>query len=358
MADLTEYEIKWDALNVCIATKRPVHLIGDPGIGKTESAKWCSHVRKMGIYTCIASIREPTDFMGHPYRDGNATYYAPPKWALDLTENDILFFDEVTTCPPSVQAPLMRVVLEHVLGEHELPNIAIALASNDPDDIGGYALTLPMRNRMTHIEWIADDKYLQRKASNSFLGATRIRDGWKDRVSFYEAAIDGFLRRNPGLRNRKPKEGDADLAWPSSRTWSAATQLLAAAETLDRQVSDTLLVGTVGTGPAAEFRTYLTTADLPDPEDLIRDPSLFKPDPSRGDLQYVILQSVVGALGQNYSTDRFKQAWKIIDKAAKDYAIDIATVAARGIIQLSKQKGEKWVPDVQAFSRLAAEMRG
>ena len=96
---------------------RPL-LWGKPGTGKTATLE--SLARAMGAVciTIIASISEPSDFLGLPIPDGKGGMsYASPAWAIEANRLAtsgklvIVFFDELTTCPPSVQAALLRVCL-------------------------------------------------------------------------------------------------------------------------------------------------------------------------------------------------------------------------------------------------------
>src|SRR5205085_6441439 len=84
----------------------------------------------------IASIREPSDFAGLPVIDGSgpgATHveFAPPGWARRLAAlgTGLLFFDEVSTAPPAVQAALLRVVLERTVGDLALPDDVAVVAA-------------------------------------------------------------------------------------------------------------------------------------------------------------------------------------------------------------------------------------
>src|SRR3954465_6644191 len=109
------------ALGTAAAARVPVLLWGAPGTGKTSAIRAMAAAAGWPCETVIASIREPSDFAGLPIvnRDGGATgrarvELAPPLWALSLAEqgHGLVFFDEVSTAPPAVQAALLRVVLE------------------------------------------------------------------------------------------------------------------------------------------------------------------------------------------------------------------------------------------------------
>src|SRR5262245_62386462 len=91
----------------------------------------------------IASIREPSDFAGLPVvvADGGVRF-APPRWARRLhgAGRGVLFLDEISTAPPAVQAALLRVVLERVVGDLELPAAVAVVAAANPPEAGGRRL--------------------------------------------------------------------------------------------------------------------------------------------------------------------------------------------------------------------------
>ena len=57
-----------------------------------------------------------------------------------------------------MQAALLRVVLERVVGDLELPaDVAVVAAANPPEQAAdGWDLSAPLANRFCHLEWIAD----------------------------------------------------------------------------------------------------------------------------------------------------------------------------------------------------------
>jgi MoxR-like ATPase len=67
----------------------------------------------------------------------------------------MLFFDEISTAPPAVQAALLRVVLEREVGDLSLPpSVSIVAAANPPErTVGGWDLTAPLANRFCHLQW-------------------------------------------------------------------------------------------------------------------------------------------------------------------------------------------------------------
>src|SRR5205807_3668045 len=122
---------------IAVWAKRPVLLWGGPGTGKTAIVNAIADALDQPAETVIASLREPADFAGLPVvtADGSVRL-AAPSWAARLAAEGrgILFLDEVTTAPPSVQAALLRVVLERVVGDVALPRgVAVVAAANPPE---------------------------------------------------------------------------------------------------------------------------------------------------------------------------------------------------------------------------------
>ena len=132
----------------------PVLIWGKPGVGKSSFIESLES-EQCKVRTMIASIYDPTDFSGLPVYQDNEVNYATPSWTneFDDYETGILFLDELSTCPPSVQAALLRVILERSVGFKKLPDhVRIIAAANPPDlTLGGWDLSPPMRNRFLHI---------------------------------------------------------------------------------------------------------------------------------------------------------------------------------------------------------------
>ncbi|MFD0597634.1 AAA family ATPase [Catellatospora coxensis] len=116
-----------EALALAVSANLPVLLWGEPGIGKSASLQQLAAGLGVPLETVIASVHEPSDFSGlpivgdDPAADG--VPMAPPDWAVRLARSGqgLLFFDELSSAPPAVQAALLRVVLERRVGSLELP---------------------------------------------------------------------------------------------------------------------------------------------------------------------------------------------------------------------------------------------
>ena len=80
----------------------------------------------------MGSRREKRDIAGKKFEIEGTVRLAPPQWAKRLQDQPegLLFLDELTTSPPAVQAAMLRVVLERVVGETALPSRSSGAAAD------------------------------------------------------------------------------------------------------------------------------------------------------------------------------------------------------------------------------------
>ncbi len=350
-----------EALGVAVAANVPVLLWGAPGTGKTSVIRAMAAAAGLACETVIASIREPADFAGLPIiRDAGGTgspqvAFAPPSWAVSLANagEGLVFFDEISTAPPAVQAALLRVVLERTVGDLTLPDaIAVVAAANPPEQAAdGWELSPPLANRFCHLDWPVD----ARTVAEGFAGGWRtpqppaIRADWEERVPIVRSWIAGFVTVRPTLALAVPDgAAGAGRAWPSPRTWDMVARLYAAAVGAQAgELATSLLVrGCVGPGPGVEFLTWLAEADLPDPEAVLADPDSFVL-PERGDRQYAVLSSIAAAVAANATADRWERGWRAFGRAGL-MAPDVAAAAARTLAR-ARPAGASVPPEVTLF---------
>lgn len=251
----------------------PTLLWGRPGVGKSSFIEGLAN-EQWEVMTIIASIYDPTDFSGLPKMTDNGVEYLAPAWIDKLAdaENSILFLDELSTCPPSVQAALLRVVFERRVGFKPLPeNVRIVAAANPPDlMVGGWDLSPPMRNRFVHLNWdISTKTYLNALANGWSSSAILEIDPilhqqylpkWKDLIS-------AFLRIAPDSLHGDPSKDNYGYASP--RTWDFVIHLLASCEVLNEPPSLELIEGCLGEGIAIALVEYLNNLKQPDPIDVL-----------------------------------------------------------------------------------------
>jgi hypothetical protein len=334
----------------------PALLWGLPGVGKTASLRALGARLGVPVVEVITSIREPADFLGLPVVVDGGVKYVPPSWVEELANGGILFFDEISTAPPAVQAALLRVVLERRVGEHQLPeSVWVVAAANPPDQAaGGWDLAPPLANRFVHLQWRHDAMKWAEEFPAYFATSAQASAGVVVRPGVDPAAwaqaralVAAFIRVRPHLLLQMPNDAErAGRAWASPRTWDFASRVLAVAlqdagGRVEAAVLDAAecVTGCVGEGPAGEFVTWARAADLPDPEELLADPAAFRL-PERGDIAYAVLSAVATAVVSRCTTERWQAAWEILGSAAEQGAKDIAAAAARQLARLRREKPE------------------
>lgn len=349
------------ALAVAVQAGGNVLLWGEPGIGKTSGVIALADELGWHNEVVIGSIRDATDVGGLPLRTEAGVVLAPPAWAVRIVEQEgrgrrsVLFLDELTTSPPSVQAAMLRVVMDRVVGERPLPHGTAVVAAANPPDLAadGYDLAPPLANRFCHLDWPVDPRAWCEGLIAGWgpMSVPRLPDGWEGRISRWRARVAGFITHRSPLLHALPGNPDAQgRAWPSPRSWESAARLMAAAEAADPGGTALLelLTGCVGEGAAGEFLTWLDAADLPDPEAVLADPGLLDL-PQRGDRLLAVLGGVVGAVRSAPDVGRWDAAWQILDRVAAGGQPDVAAVAARSLLEV-RRDGWLLPSSIEVFS--------
>lgn len=276
----------------------PILIEGEPGSAKSATIEALAAECGLHAEVVIASLREPADFLGLPIPTTESVRYLPTSWAqrLSAAGRGVAFLDELNTAPEAVQAALLRVVLDRVVGDLELPStVRIIAAQNAVEDAaGGHDLSMPLANRFLHWSWEAPDAsawvdWLLSGAGSEDVEPLdpekeeeRVLTLWPSAFAAAQGLVAGFIRRRPELLHQKPKAGDpkASKAWPSRRTWDMATRVLGGARVhgLSEAETEMLMAGCVGAGAAAEFAMYQAEMDLPDPAALLDGKVKWAPD--------------------------------------------------------------------------------
>lgn len=352
---------------MAISAGVPVVLWGSPGTGKTSVVRALGEGLGWPVEVVIGSIREPADFAGLPVVVDGGVRFAPPAWATRLASSGtgLLFLDELTTAPPAVQAAMLRVVLERVVGDLSLPDgVRVVAAANPPEEAAdGWELAPPLANRLVHLDWPVEAKSVAQGLALGFpvpdvLAAQPATVA--HRVAA-RAAVAAFLRVRPALVLQLPKVAAlASRGWPSPRSWEAVAVLLAACEAsmATEEARAALVIGAVGEGPALEFLSWLANADLPDPEEVLADPDSFTL-PERSDRAFAALTAVAAVAVAKGDAGSWAAAWRVVAKVA-GVAPDVAALVAKTLAQ-SRPAGADLPVEVLALApvlRAAGLLRG
>ncbi|WP_207944473.1 AAA family ATPase [Actinomadura rubrisoli] len=336
-----------EALALAVSANIPVLLWGEPGIGKSAGMERLAAGLGVPLETVIASVHEPSDFAGLPIigDDPAATGVpmAPPDWAVRLARagRGMVFFDELSSAPPAVQAALLRVVLERRVGSLVLPGpVRVVAAANPPASAAdGWHLSPPLANRFVHLHWTHEPRTVARGMAGTWpeLSVPAVDEGKAAAaVARARGAVSGFLTARPGLAHHLPSDAEArGGAWPSPRSWEMALRLLATgyATGAGQDALAAAVVGAIGDGAGLELLSYLDELDLPDPDRVLANPAAFAL-PERGDRQLAFLTAVVASVQGDCTRKRWEAGWKVLAKAVDAGVPDVAARAAADLAAL------------------------
>jgi hypothetical protein len=362
-----------NSLAIALQANIPPFVLGTPGIGKSAITDvMASRLGEHGwvAETLLPALREPTDFAGLPIIHEGKVRLAAPEWAYrardgaEANGGHLVIFDEVTCAPPAVQAALLRVILERVVGDVRLPpTVRMMMVGNPPEQAaGGWEIAAPLMNRVMKLDWSLDpdawsDYMLSRRNDVAVTFGRLPKDWWEDHGVAASSLIVSFLQHRNDLRNQPPKSTSNPLdPYPTPRSWDMGSKLLAACASLGLKVGDsipmTLLAGVVGDGASAEFVTWAEQQDLPNPRDLLHNPKSLKLPKGRGDKVYAILASVAAEAVSQMEKEpkQWAQAWEVLVEAADQGFLDIAASAGR---TLARNKPKKDVTPPASINRFA-----
>jgi hypothetical protein len=297
----------------------PVLVWGAPGVGKSSFVESLARP-DYPVVTLIASLHDPTDFNGLPTLHDGRVRFTPPEWVFLFEEagKGILFLDELTTAPPTVQAALLRLVLERKVGLHSLPKeVSIAAAANPPDlAASGWELSPPLANRFVHLNWeLSAETFQDALQGGGFPNAPELTIDparHAERLPYWRAIVANFLKRSPGMLLSTPAEDE--FAFASPRTWDYAIALMASCDLLGyaprpgAQPSETnpfinLIIGCLGSGVAFAFLTHLRQLRIPDPEEVLHGRAAVDPN-LREDELMTLFSAMAGILNLYHEQQR------------------------------------------------------
>lgn len=335
MADLAT------AVTVIDAASRagvPALLWGDPGVGKTSVVRALGRSEGVPVEVLIGSQREPVDIAGWPVVTDGVMRLAPPDWLDTLLTNDggYLLLDELTTCSQAVQAAMLTVVFDRVVGRQPLPkDVRIVAAANPPDrSAGGVDLPSPMANRFLHIDFepSTQDWLTGMRTNFGQVPASRAVAADDLRRADEVGVVCAFIEARPDLLHRHPTTDEAaGKAWPARRTWHALAKVLPFLRPDDVAALSVAALGLVGEAAGSEFIAWRATLDLPAVSDVIEDPSLVDWSGLRPDQTWAVLSGVVSWASGRGSKDAWQKAWGPVVAAATAGAPDVAGAAARSL---------------------------
>ena len=298
-----------------LRTLPSVMLWGPPGVGKSQAIRQMADAITAGTgkRTVVTDVRlllfNPIDLRGIPTANADKTlavWLKPKIFQMDEGRDlvNILFLDEISAAPQSVQAAAYQITLDRVVGEHRLPENCIVVAAGNRTTDKSVAFKMPkaLANRLMHLE--IEGSFSSWRSWAVSHGIHRMVLGF---LSFRQSYLMGF------------DSGNEDLAFPTPRSWEMVSNLLHAAGE-DTEKLYPLIAGLVGSGAAIEFRTWARIyADLPRIEDIFDEK--MPPLPGNSDAMYALAASITAyAREHRHETARLASSIRYIDRMPPDFS--------------------------------------
>ncbi len=313
----------------------PILAWGSPGVGKSAIIEALAARWGMACEVLSPGERGEGAFGVVPVPDTNGVLrYPRPEWtcAFDGDVAGVVFVDEMTTAAPALQAPLLGLLLARRIGGHTLPSrVRVIGAANPPEQAaGGFDLAAPVANRVGHISWGEPSveehtRYMLGSTEESTVGdasaeEARVLAAWPTAWARAVGLETAFLARRPALKNKCPEAGSptASRAWPSDRSWEAATRALASAAVhgLSGEDTEEFVAAFIGEAAASEWFAWITEQDLPDPVAILDGHATFAHNPARLDRTVAVLNACVATVAPKVAVRRQERAnalWGLLE---------------------------------------------
>lgn len=358
-----DYEFLLQAVGICVSTRIPALLWGDPGQGKTAAVE-SARTSGWHVETLIISHYEPSDFAGLPMLVDGAVELAPPAWAVRLRDHEgpaIAFFDEFSTASPALQAAALRPLTHYEVGSLQLPRTVSFLAAANPADVAasGWELTAPTASRFVHFDWeLPLEVYSEALVTGVWpeLPAYEIPEGYDQALANQRVYVSGFLRARSSQLTAIPENAiDRGRAFPTPRTWDYAARLLALAECVGApaQVQRLLVAGCIGDAAAHEFLHWASVHDLPDSSAILADPTGDWFVDARPDRVYVALQGVVATAMQRRDSASWTAGVTACCAAASVAGVDPAVPAVQALLR-NRPNSAALPSEIKVFANVLA----
>ena len=359
----------WTLVTVLASIRQPEDFLGIPVPNISEVDSWHAdmrHAREKLARLPADSPQRRTweDDIAKLQKDRptTAVQYYPAEWVRQLQRAgyvrpvlvkdnpllskvgqgpcSILFLDEFTTAIDPVQAAMLRVVHERVVGDEQLPaNTAMVAAANPPAmSPGGTGLTMPVANRFLHLNWAPPTPeqwgaWLEGHGQESY-AIPRIDlelfehyyDALRPQVAQY---VQEVLQDGRSMLFRAPPQGAAEkmeqamedfdpsvYAWASPRSWELALRARAGAlatvwdgddqsgaDWIRMEWGERLVCAAVGEEACNHFNRWYTDQEYVPPLVFINEPGKFKHNPKKADRTTTEFGVVWNYIKRTYGAD-------------------------------------------------------
>lgn len=232
-----------------LAAQLVPYVISSPGMGKSAITHTVANEFNLKMIDHRLSTSSPEDMSGLPHFNARGrAEFAPFEDLFPLDDDPLpqgkdgwmLFLDEFSSAPKSIQAPAYKLILDRMTGQRKLnERVAIAAAGNHATDRAIVnPISTALQSRMVHLELeLSFDEWLLDVA---------IKEN-------YDPRIIAFLSQYPSkLMDFRPDHQEKTFCCP--RTWEFMNKLVIGKSITEEKAA--MYAGTITSGVAAEFLQF------------------------------------------------------------------------------------------------------
>lgn len=293
----------------------PPFLWGATGIGKSNAIYQLAkriedETGKKAIVTdARLLLYTPLDLRGVAIADAKketTVWLKPDIFKMDDSEDtvNILFLDELSAAPQSMQAAAYQICLERKIGEHSLPeNCIVIAAGNRMTDMSvSYKMAKALCNRLMHFNVLTDYEKWRKWA---------VEKGINDKIIAFLGLYTNRLYIEPGT---------SDLAFSTPRAWENVSSILNNFSG-NVDMAYTLIAATIGSDTALEFKTFCDgNLHKPSIDDILD--GKCKEFPRSHSVMYEVVSSLIAKVQEkkeNITDSQLENICVYIQKFPKDY---------------------------------------
>lgn len=315
----------------------PTLLLGDPGIGKSAIVRYLGQVKNVPTFVKSANKLTDVEVMGIPYTydakiEDDATgaekytkdlRYSLPKYIKELQKNPngILFFDEITTAPESIQTMLLTIIQDCEFNEFQIPKSTFRVAAGNYNNvIGTKQMSLALMNRFAnfHIDFDVDafcDGFTSGWTDYEEAIINENKDEILKKDLKYRNVIAKFLKSHKDYGHKMPEDivDRTDISFPTPRSWENVAIALSILDGNDDEYVKTIINALVGPECGLLFFNFMKTENVfeMDLNEFIGREDQFKiPDPNKHDQVHYIMKSIMYLMTKD--SKKYLPLWKVI----------------------------------------------
>ena len=245
-----------------LGTSNTFLFVGEPGIGKsTLHSRLKSDIdypadKYDHIYVDFSNTDLGDLFIRAPNREtGELEFYPSSLFKLKSGKPKIIMLDEIGKCDKMMQKMAMRLVLDHVLGDEELPegSIVFATTNNFSDGVGD-AILAHGGNRVTIVNVSkSSEKQWNPWATDNGISAV-IRAWVAMNPRCLASYLDGGQEDNPFIF----KPSNRTLSFVSPRSLAKCDPIVRKRDLIGPKLTHSSLAGTIGVAAAESMAAFLS----------------------------------------------------------------------------------------------------